>query len=88
MSDKGGYVKGRLTRVGVKKGNVISEQENEIYRDTYDEAVIAFADMVGQWWDSGSGMDSEREYTDDRLTIRWVVGDTRSTVELWVEREE
>ena len=88
MADKGGYVKGRLTRTGVKKGNVISTQENEIYRDTYEGAVAAFNDMVEKWWDSGTGMDSEREYTDEALTIRWVVGETRSTVELWVERAE
>lgn len=88
MSDKGGYVKGRLTRVGVKKGNVISEQENEIYRDTYESAVAAFNDMVEKWWNSAAGMESEKEYTDEALTITWTVGETRSRVELWVEREE
>jgi len=88
VTENGGYVKGRLTRVGVKKGNVISEQENELFRDTYEDAVAAYQDMIERWVNSGAGMDSEREFTDKGFKVTWVVGETRSTVELWVERAE
>jgi hypothetical protein len=87
-SDNGGYVKGIMRRVGVKKGNVISEQENEIFRDTYAEAKAKFEALATDWWERATGFETSGSWDEDenRLRVTWVAGDTRTEVELWLER--
>lgn len=90
MTDKGGYVKGILRRVGVKKGNVISEQENELFRWTYDEAHVKFLSLAADWWDRASAYESVKEWDQEgnKIKVAWTVGDTRTEVEIWLERVE
>jgi hypothetical protein len=72
--------------VGVKKGNVISEQENELFRDTYDVARWKFLALADDWWERGSGLEMMKEWDGDRIKVSWVAGDTRTEVEIWLER--
>lgn len=88
MIDNGGYVKGVIRRVGVKKGNVISEQENEIFRDSYEEAKAKFALLAIDWWERVTGFETSREWDTEehKIWVTWVAGDTRTEVEIWLER--
>lgn len=90
MSDSGGYVKGILRRVGVKKGNVISEQENEIFKDTYAEAKARFTLMAIDWWERTTGFETSKEWDEEqnKIWVSWVTGETRTEVEIWLERAE
>lgn len=86
MSDNGAYIKGIMRRVGVKKGNVISEQENELFRDTFDEAREKFFRMADFWEARGTGLEMTKEWEEDRVKITWVAGETRTEIEIWLER--
>lgn len=88
MTDGGGYIKGTMRRIGVKKGNVISEQENELFRDSYEEAKAKFVSLAEDWWGRSTGFETSKEWDADenKIWITWVAGDTRTEVELWLER--
>lgn len=88
MTDNGGYVKGVMRRVGVKKGNVISEQENELFRDSYGGARAQFVAMATYWWDRGTGFETSKEWDEEenKIWVTWVAGDTRTEIEIWLER--
>lgn len=88
MTDNGGYIKGVMRRVGVKKGNVISEQENEIFKDTYDEAKARFVLTAIDWWERTTGFETskERDEENHKIWVTWVAGETRTEVEIWLER--
>lgn len=77
-----------MRRVGVKKGNVISEQENELFRHTYDNALEKFRMLAGDWWENASAYESEKEWDEEgkKVKLSWTVGDTRTEVEIWLER--
>lgn len=88
MTDNGGYVKGIMRRVGVKKGNVISEQENELFRDTYSRAHAEFLNMATFWWERGTGFETSKEWDQEgnKIWVSWVAGETRTEIEIWLER--
>jgi hypothetical protein len=90
VPDNGGYVKGILRRVGVKKGNVISEQENELLKQTYAEAEARFTLMAIDWWERTTGFETSKEWDEEnhKIWVTWVSGETRTEVEIWLERAE
>jgi len=59
-----------------------------LFRDTYDGARAKFLELAEDWWERGTGLELTKQWDGkaNRVEVSWTAGDTRTEVEIWLER--